>query len=91
MCRAFAELALHYILRVATGLLTRPLEEQRERQYVMEALPKPMVAGNYEPTAPSCFFGESFRDKVVVKAEVGEGKPRTLKHTPDSLRHTSEP
>ena len=74
MCRAFAELALHYILRVATGLLTRPLEEQRERQYVTEALPKPMVAGNYEPTAPSCFFGESFRDKVVVKAEV-RGNP----------------
>ena len=61
----YAELALHYILRVASGLLSRPLHEQQEREHAMAELPPPMLHGNWEPATPSCFFSDNFRSRVV--------------------------
>ena len=45
-CRVYAELAVHYILRVASSLLSRPLNERQERELAVEELPPPMLPGD---------------------------------------------
>ena len=75
-CRAYAELALHYILRIANGLIRMPLNESQEQAYAHAELPPPMIPGNWEPATPSCFFSEKFRStftetKVCVEVSWG--------------------
>ena len=47
LCRVYAELAMHYMLRIAHSLLNRPLNKSAEEELAKEALPPPV--GNAPP------------------------------------------
>ena len=46
-CRVYAELAVHYLTRVALSLHHKPFDAKREMLYVREEIPPPMVQNNW--------------------------------------------
>mmetsp|Transcript_33865 Transcript_33865/g.75103 ORF Transcript_33865/g.75103 Transcript_33865/m.75103 type:complete len:554 (+) Transcript_33865:139-1800(+) len=67
----YAELAVHYVVRAALGLLHHPLDADKETALVQEPLPHPLLPGNYEPLKPSCYFAAKIQGLAVKEETKG--------------------
>ncbi|GLC42226.1 hypothetical protein PLESTB_000644700 [Pleodorina starrii] len=60
-----ADLAVHLIQEVATGLQTTPTS-QEELEWYSLPLPEPIDGGNFEPSVATCLVGKPFADMAVT-------------------------